>query len=192
MDDAKARRLAERIAKIVAELLERRIKDPRLGFRHHHRHPDHRGTCGRLRSSTRSSATEEERAASAAALGESAKGILRSEVGRQTGIDFTPTLAFILDAIPEGARQIDELVAAARQRDEELARASEGATFAGEADPYRKPAATNGMKARTRTKRTGRGEDEELTVVPGQQRAITGDRPAPGEPVWSSSTSPAA
>ena len=32
MDDAKTRRLAERIAKIVAELLERRIKDPRLGF----------------------------------------------------------------------------------------------------------------------------------------------------------------
>ena len=32
MDEAKTRRLAERIAKIVAELLERRIKDPRLGF----------------------------------------------------------------------------------------------------------------------------------------------------------------
>ena len=32
MDDAKTRRIAERIAKIVAELLERRIKDPRLGL----------------------------------------------------------------------------------------------------------------------------------------------------------------
>ena len=32
MEDARTRRLAERIAKIVAELLERRIKDPRLGF----------------------------------------------------------------------------------------------------------------------------------------------------------------
>ena len=32
MADARTRRLAERIAVIVAELLERRIKDPRLGF----------------------------------------------------------------------------------------------------------------------------------------------------------------
>ena len=32
MDAARTRRLAERISKIVAELLERRIKDPRLGF----------------------------------------------------------------------------------------------------------------------------------------------------------------
>src|SRR5262249_60848681 len=32
MDAARTRRLAERISKIVAEMLERRIKDPRLGF----------------------------------------------------------------------------------------------------------------------------------------------------------------
>ncbi len=32
MSDARTRRLAERISKLVAELLERRIKDPRLGF----------------------------------------------------------------------------------------------------------------------------------------------------------------
>ena len=32
MDAARSRRLAERIAVIVAEMLERRVKDPRLGF----------------------------------------------------------------------------------------------------------------------------------------------------------------
>jgi len=32
MDPARARRLGERINQIVAEMLERRIKDPRLGF----------------------------------------------------------------------------------------------------------------------------------------------------------------
>ncbi|MGO8887957.1 MAG: 30S ribosome-binding factor RbfA, partial [Streptosporangiaceae bacterium] len=32
MDPARARKLGERIAQIVAEMLERRIKDPRLGF----------------------------------------------------------------------------------------------------------------------------------------------------------------
>jgi ribosome-binding factor A len=32
VDIARARRLSEAIAQIVAEMLERRIKDPRLGF----------------------------------------------------------------------------------------------------------------------------------------------------------------
>ena len=33
MNDAgRARKLADRIAQIVAEMLERRVKDPRLGF----------------------------------------------------------------------------------------------------------------------------------------------------------------
>ena len=32
MDAARARKLADRIQQIVAEMLERRIKDPRLGF----------------------------------------------------------------------------------------------------------------------------------------------------------------
>ena len=32
MDAARARKLADRIAQIVAEMLERRVKDPRLGF----------------------------------------------------------------------------------------------------------------------------------------------------------------
>ena len=32
VDQARARKLADRIAQIVAEMLERRIKDPRLGF----------------------------------------------------------------------------------------------------------------------------------------------------------------
>ncbi len=32
MGAANTRRIAERISKIVAEMLERRIKDPRLGF----------------------------------------------------------------------------------------------------------------------------------------------------------------
>ena len=32
VDTGRARRLGEAIAQIVAEMLERRIKDPRLGF----------------------------------------------------------------------------------------------------------------------------------------------------------------
>ena len=138
MDDAKTRRLAERISKIVAELLERRIKDPRLGFV--------TVTEARLTGDLREAkvyytvlGTPEERADSAAAL-KSATGIIRSEVGRLIGLRHTPSIEFIEDALPENSQRIDDLVAAARQKDEELARASEGAQWAGDPDPYKKPA----------------------------------------------------
>jgi len=138
MDDARTRRLAERIAKIVAELLERRIKDPRLGFV--------TVTEARITNDLREAkvfytvfGTPEEREDTAAAL-RSATGIIRSEVGRLTGLRHTPSLEFIADAPPENAQRIDDLVATAKQRDEELARAREGAQWAGDPDPYKKPA----------------------------------------------------
>jgi ribosome-binding factor A len=70
---------------------------------------------------------------------ESAKGVLRSAVGRQTGIKFTPTLEFTLDQVPDTARQIDELLAAARAADAEVQRAAAEAVPAGDPDPYRVP-----------------------------------------------------
>jgi ribosome-binding factor A len=138
MDDARTRRLAERIAKIVAELLERRIKDPRLGFV--------TVTEARLTNDLREAkvfytvfGTPEERADTAVEL-RSATGVIRSEVGRLIGLRYTPSLEFIADALPESAQRIDALVATAKQRDEELARAREGAQWAGDPDPYKKPA----------------------------------------------------
>ena len=138
MDAARTRRLAERISKIVAEMLERRIKDPRLGFV--------TVTETRLTNDLREATvyytvfgTEEEQAESAVAL-RSATGIIRSEVGRLIGLRHTPSLEFIADALPEDAQRIDELVAAVRERDEQLARAHEGAQWAGDPDPYKKPA----------------------------------------------------
>lgn len=138
MDAARARRLAERITKIVAEMLERRVKDPRLGFV--------TVTEARLTADLREATvfytvygTPEEREDTAAAL-RSATGIIRTEVGRQLGLRHTPSLEFVADALPDSARRIDDLVAAARSADEELARAREGAQWAGDPDPYRKPA----------------------------------------------------
>src|SRR6202023_3116940 len=114
MDDAKTRRLAERSLKIVAELLERRIKDPRLGFV--------TVTEARLTNDLREAkvfytvlGTPEEREDSAKAL-KSATGIIRSEVGRLIGLRHTPSLEFIEDALPENAQRIDELVAASQQK----------------------------------------------------------------------------
>ncbi|MCI0387136.1 30S ribosome-binding factor RbfA [Streptomyces sp. CNQ085] len=137
-DTARARKLADRIRVVVAETLQRRIKDPRLGYV---TITDTRVT-GDLREATvfyTVYGDDEERAASAAAL-ESAKGVLRSEVGRQTGVRFTPSLTFVPDALPENARTIDDLLARARASDAQVRQASSGAAYAGEPDPYRKPA----------------------------------------------------
>ncbi|MEU4544278.1 30S ribosome-binding factor RbfA [Nonomuraea dietziae] len=137
VDAARARKLADRIQQIVAEMLERRIKDPRLGFV---TVTDTRITAD-LREATvfyTVFGSDAERADSAAAL-ESAKGIIRSEVGKQTGVRHTPTLTFKHDPLPDSARQLDELLAAAKERDAEVARRAEGASYAGEADPYKKP-----------------------------------------------------
>jgi ribosome-binding factor A len=136
-NSTRSAKLADRIKVVVAETLKTKIKDPRLGFV---TITDTRIT-GDLREATvfyTVFGDEEERAASAAAL-ESAKGILRSEVGRQTGVKFTPSLAFILDAVPEGARQIDDLLAKAAAEDARVREIAQGKDFAGEADPYRAP-----------------------------------------------------
>src|SRR4051795_1458192 len=99
VDTARARKLADRIREIVAEALEKRIKDPRLGFV---TITDSRVT-GDLQHATlfyTVLGSPEEQSETAAAL-ESARGVLRSEVGKQVGIRLTPTLAFVADAVPE-------------------------------------------------------------------------------------------
>src|SRR5690606_42054057 len=50
------------------------------------------------------------------------------------------TLEFTLDAVPETAAHLEAALAEAAARDAELARARANAAYAGEADPYRKPA----------------------------------------------------
>ena len=142
VDNARARKIADRIKVVVAEYLERRVKDERLGFV---TVTDVRVT-GDLQHATIFYTVlggDQERAASAAAL-ESAKGKIRSMVGQQLGIRLTPTLEFVPDALPEGAAHLEDVLVATRQRDAELAKAREGAMYAGDADPYRKPAAEDG------------------------------------------------
>ena len=93
-------------------MLERRIKDARLGF------VTSPTSGSRATPSTPSIfytvlGDDEQRTASAAAL-ESAKGLIRSEVGKQLGMRHTPSLEFILDALPESAAHIEDLLAKAR------------------------------------------------------------------------------
>ena len=135
-DTARARKLADRIHEVVAEALEKRIKDPRLGFV---TVTDTRVT-GDLQHATvfyTVLGDDQEKAASAAAL-ESAKGVLRSEVGRRTGLRLTPTLEFVTDAVPENAAHIADLLRTAAAHDADVAAQAAGASYAGDPDPYRK------------------------------------------------------
>jgi ribosome-binding factor A len=140
MSSPRVRKIADRIQVIVAEMLERRIKDPRLGFV--------TVTDVRLTGDSQQATIfytvldaagddDTARAGTAAAL-ESAKGLLRSEVAKQLGMRHAPSLTFIADALPETARHLDEVLARARALDEEVA-ARRVETYAGEQDPYKKP-----------------------------------------------------
>ena len=135
MGEARAKQLADRIQVLVAELLERRVKDPRLGFV--------TVTDARLTGDLREASIfytvygdDQERASTAAAL-ESARGLIRSEVGKALGLRHTPSVAFFLDAVPETAGHIEELLAKARMADAEVAKSAAGAKPAGDADPYK-------------------------------------------------------
>ena len=130
-------KLADQIKVVIAQTLERRVKDPRLGFL--------TLTEVRLSGDNREATVfytvlgdDAERAGTAAAL-DSATGMLRTAVGQQLGIKFAPTLDFVLDATPESAKQIEDLLAQVQATDAAAAAAAVGKEFAGEADPYRKP-----------------------------------------------------
>jgi ribosome-binding factor A len=138
-DPARAKRLAKRISTIVASAIEYEIKDPRLAGV---TITDAKVT-GDLHDATLyytvigpDLKTEPDYAGVAAAL-DSAKGVLRTKVGAGTGVRYTPTLAFIRDTVPDAAHRMEELLARARAADADVARIREGATPAGEAQPYR-------------------------------------------------------
>jgi ribosome-binding factor A len=131
--------LAKRISTIVASAIEYEIKDPRLdGVTI----TDAKMT-GDLHDATLyytvigTSLDEEPDYAGVAAALEKAKGALRTKVGAGTGVRFTPTLTFQRDTVPDAALKMEELLARARAADEDVARIREGATHAGDADPYR-------------------------------------------------------
>lgn len=136
-DSARALKVAGTIKKVVAGALEREIKDPRLGFV---TVTDVRVTGDLQQASVFYTVygSEEDRENTAKAL-KSATGHLRTLVGRELSIRLTPSLEFHLDAVPETAKSLEDKLAEAAARDAELARLREGATYAGEADPYRHP-----------------------------------------------------
>lgn len=133
-DPARVRRHAERIRELVASSV-RTIKDPRLGMI---TITDARITADLHDASVYYTVLGDSAAqqGTAAAL-ESAKGLLRSTVGKALGLRHTPTLTFVLDDVQDHAKHIDELLAQARSADAEVQRIAAGAQFAGDPQPYR-------------------------------------------------------
>lgn len=137
VDHARARRLAERIKVLVAEALERTVKDPDLGF----------VTITEVRVTPDLQhakifytvfGSEDDRSRSSEII-ERNRGRIRSEVGRQLSIRLTPTIEFELDDVQDNAAHLNDLLAQAKERDEELHKLAEGAKFAGEENPYKEP-----------------------------------------------------
>ncbi|MGO0577428.1 30S ribosome-binding factor RbfA [Ornithinimicrobium panacihumi] len=136
-DPARARRIAERIKQLVTQGLSQVVKDERVGFV---TITDVRVTGDLQHASVFYTVlgTDEDRTTAAEIL-EEYRGRLRSFVGKGLGIRLTPSLEFILDALPEDAQHLDDLLREVARRDAELAAARTAAGYAGEADPYKKP-----------------------------------------------------
>ncbi len=135
MSNPRYAKVAEQIKVIVAEMLGRRIKDPRLGFV--------TVTDVRVTGDGRDATVfytvmgdQSDREASQSAL-KSSTGLIRSTVGKKLGMKFTPTITFVLDAVPESAAEVEAALAKARASDAEVAQRAASAEYAGDADPYK-------------------------------------------------------
>lgn len=127
--------MSVRVREVVAQAVEHQVKDARLGMV--------TITDARMTPDLREVAVfwtvwgdETVRADSAAAL-EASRGMIRTAIGRATGLKHTPSLTFILDAVPENAQHIEEVLARAREEDERVHSLAEHARPAGDPNPYR-------------------------------------------------------
>lgn len=137
VDHARARKLAERIKVLVAEALERAVKDPDLGFV---TITDVRVTPdlqhAKIFFTVFGSDAEKKQSAE---IIEKNRGIIRREVGRGLSIRLTPTIEFVADEVPEVAAHLNDVLAEAKARDAEIARLAAEAKFAGDENPYKEP-----------------------------------------------------
>jgi ribosome-binding factor A len=135
-ENPRVRQVAERIREIVAEAVELRVKDPRLGFV--------TITACRLTADFRDATLfftvygdESARKDTFDALTAS-KGTIRTEVGRRLGMKHTPSITFMLDALPETSAHLEDLLSEAHKRDEEVESLRKSARPAGDENPYKK------------------------------------------------------
>ena len=129
--------MADLIRQILAERLQKGLRDPRMGYVtitdvHVTGDLQHASVFYTVLGD------DTERADTQAAL-TAATGMLRTEVGRNISARLTPTLEFVPDGVPENAAAIENLLQEARERDAETERMKATAQYAGEEDPYKAP-----------------------------------------------------
>ena len=172
-DTARARKLADRIQVIVAETLETRIKDPRLGFV---TVTDARVT-GDLQHATvfyTVFGDAEEQAPPRPPRWRPPRACCAPRSGRRTGMRLTPTLEFVADARPgERARTSRTCSAAAAPRTPTSPRPRPAPSYAGEADPYRPAARTRTRDADDAARRPRpSADDDEAGVEPASAATV--------------------
>ena len=137
VDHARARKLAERIKVLVAEALERAVKDPDLGFvtiTDVKVTPDLQHA--KIFYTVFGSEAEKQQTTE---IIDNNTGLIRREVGRGLSIRLTPTIEFISDEIPVIAAHLNDLLTEAKNRDAEVQALAKSAEFVGEANPYKEP-----------------------------------------------------
>ena len=133
----RARKMADLIREVVAQRLQKGLRDPRMGYV---TITDVQVTGDLQHASIFFTVLgdETERADTAAAL-KAATGMLRTEVVRNITARLTPSLEFVPDGIPENAAAIESLLSEARERDAEISAMKSTAQYAGDPDPYKVP-----------------------------------------------------
>lgn len=115
MSTRRTQRVGENIREVLGELIQRQVKDPRVGF----------VTITAVRVSPDLSKAhvyytvlgdDQERRNTEAGL-ESAKPFLRSETGRRVHLKTVPDLEFHLDDAPEKGQHVDEIIGEIRRRE---------------------------------------------------------------------------
>jgi len=129
--------MADLIRQILAERLQRGLRDPRMGYVtitdvHVTGDLQHASVFYTVLGD------DTERADTERAL-KAATGMLRSEVGKNITARLTPSLEFVLDGVPENAAAIENLLREARERDAAVEREKATAQYAGDEDPYKVP-----------------------------------------------------
>ena len=133
-DESKRSQVAKRVMELTAQAV-RKLKDPRVGMV--------TITDARMTPDLREATIfytvlgDEDQIRSSAAALERAKGHLRTVVGRALGMRHAPSLAFVADTVPEQAGRIEELLAEAARADAEVHKIAQGASYAGDPNPYR-------------------------------------------------------
>lgn len=134
-DHTRAARLAQRIKVILAEALQKAVKDDRID--------NVTLTEARVTNDLQQASVyytvfgDKEAVAAAHQAMEENRGLLRREMGRGLNIRLVPTLELIRDTVPESAAQLEEVLREAKARDAEIAAQRDSATYAGDEDPYK-------------------------------------------------------